>query len=167
MKKKNKKKLSAFINDAWMDLKFKLIIIGSVFISIIIVLMLVVSDIQKDSELMEKTANKYETYIDQLLLSKFTVEELKDMGPDQLKLSVDMVIDEANNRVVNAPSLNDFVFPIKEDNYVSTFKLTRKPKKKWSQEDIDQFWIDIESLDIKHLDENNFEYLKARLKEVR
>ncbi|MGL1893128.1 MAG: hypothetical protein OCD02_15955 [Spirochaetaceae bacterium] len=168
MRKKNKKRTPLeFFADAWLDLKFKLIIIGSVFIAFIIIIILVVTDIQNDQMMLENKANKYETYIDQLLLKKFSIDELKDMNSDQLKIAVDMVIDETSNRVVNAPTLKDFILPVKDDNYADMFKLTREAKMKWTQEDVDQFWIDLETMNIKDLDENNFEYLKAKLKDIR
>lgn len=168
MKKKKKKfSLSGFLSDAWLDLKFKLILIGSVFVAFLIVILLVVTDLQSDKNLLERTANKYETYIDQLLMKKFSVDELKEMNNDQLKLAVDVVIDEANNKVINAPKLNDFILPVKDDNYTTMFKISRTPKTTWVQEDIEDFWIELESLDIKNLDEKNFEFLKARLKDIR
>lgn len=166
-KRKRKKTITEFFSDLWLDLKFKLIIIGSVFIAIMISIVLVVVDIQNDSMLLESKANKYETYIDQLLLKKFSVEELKAMNNDDLKLAVDIVIDEANNRATNSPNLNDFILPIKDDDYTTVFKQSREPKDKWTQEDIDQYWVDLDTLDIKDLEKNNFEYLKARLKDIR
>lgn len=167
MKKKNKRSLFQFLADSWLDLKFKLIILASVFIAFIIVIILVVSDIQNDSKILESKANKYETYIDQLLLKKYSIDELKNMNSDQIKLAIDIVIDEANHEIVNAPGLQDFILPIKDQDYATVFKLSREPQKRWSQEEIDQFWIDLESLDIKNLEENNFDYLKARLKDIR
>lgn len=167
MKKKIKFSLTQFFADAWLDLKFKLILLGSLFLAFILVIILVVSDMQHDREILESKANKYETYIDQLLIRKYSIDELKAMNHDELKLAVDIVIDEVNNQVVNAPKLNDFILPVKSEDYASVFKLTREPKKRWSEEDIKQFWIDLETLDIKDLDENNFEYLKARLKDIR
>lgn len=166
-KKKSKKGLFQLISEAWMDLKVKLFVIAILFISSLAVVFLVIMDVQNDKKLLESKANKYETYIDQLLLGKFTVEELKEMSPDQIKLAVDMVIDEENNKVINAPTLNDFILPVKNSDYATMFELTREPKKRWTQEEIEQFWIDLDSLDIKNLEENNFEYLKARLKDIR
>lgn len=168
MKKRKKKfSIAAFLSDAWLDLKFKLIIIGSVFISILIVIVLVFNDMENDKSILEGQANKYETYIDQLLLSKYSIDELKDMNNDQLKLAVDIVIDDANNKIINSPKLNDFILPVKDDNYTTMFKLSRIPKSEWKQEDIDQFWVDLETLDIKNLDEKNFDFLKARLEDIR
>ena len=167
--KRRKKKFSIgeFFSDAWLDLKFKLIILGSVFVAILIVIILVVTDIQKDSQSLQSKANKYETYIDQLLLKKYSEDELKSMNSDQLKLAVDIVIDDANNKIINAPKLNDFILPVKDDNYTTMFKMSREPKSQWTLEDIDPYWADIDSLDIKNLDEKNFEFLKARLKDIR
>lgn len=167
MKKKSKVSVSQFFADAWLDLRFKLILLGSLFFSLILIVILVFTDIQNDKILLESKANKYETYIDQLLIQKYSVEELKSMNSDDLKLAVDIVIDEANNLIINAPNLNDFILPIKNEDYASVFELTREPKNRWMQEDIDQFWIDLETMDIKDLEENNFEYLKARLKDIR
>lgn len=168
MKKKKKKfSIIEFISDAWLDLKFKLIILGSIFIAILITVILIVNDLENDKSILDSKANKYETYIDQLLLKKYSVDELKDMNTDQLKLAVDVVIDEANNKVINSPKLDDFILPVKDDNYTTMFKLSRTPKTEWSQEDIDQFWVDLETLDIKNLDEKNFDFLKARLEDIR
>ncbi len=166
MRKKKKQTLTQLISNAWMDLKVKLIILGSILIAFVMAVLLIVFDIQNDQILLESKANKYETYVDQLLLKQFSVDELKVMNADQLKLAVDMVIDEESNKVINAPSLNDFILPVKDDDFATQFKLTREPKSQWSQQDIDQFWVDLETLDIKNLEENNFEYLKARLKDV-
>ena len=167
MKKNNKFSIVKFLSNAWFDLKFKLIIVGSVFIGIILVVILVVTDMDNDKKMYASKANKYETYIDQLLLQKFSIDELKEMNEDQLKLAVDMVIDTESNKVSNAPSLKDFILPVKDDDFSLKFKLTRKPKKQWSQEDIDQYWVDLETLDLDKLEENNFDYLKARLQDIR
>ena len=59
------------------------------------------------------------------------------MNQDELKLAVDMVIDEMNNSSSNAPVLKDFILPIEESDYTTVFKLTREPKTEWNQEDID------------------------------
>jgi len=166
MRKKNKQSVGSFIKDIFADTKVKIILLASVLISFILIILLVFSDIKNDKSILETRANKYETYIDKLLLNRFSAEELKAMGDDQLKLSIDMVIDDANNKVINAPALKDFILPLKDSNYATKFRLSREPKTSWSQSDIDQFWIDIDGLDIKNLEENNFEYLKARLKEV-
>ncbi len=166
-KRKSKKSVPEFFADLWLDLKFKLIMIFSLFIAIMMVIGLIVQDFQNDKIMLESKANKYETYIDQLLLKKFSVDELKGMNEDELKLAVDIVIDEANNLFLGAPDLNDFILPIVDDDYTSVFKQTREPKKMWTQDDIDQYWIDLDTLDIKDLEENNFEYLKARLKDIR
>lgn len=165
--KKKKFSIVGFFSEAWYDLKFKLIILGSLFIAFLIVIILVVTDIQNDNNIMQSKANKYETYIDQLLLKKFGLDELKNMNSDNLKVAVDMVVDEESNRIINAPKLNDFILPVKDDNYVTMFKLSRNPGIPWSQDNIDQFWIDLESLNIKNLDEKNFDFLKARLKDIR
>ncbi|MBN2616723.1 MAG: hypothetical protein JXR64_00275 [Spirochaetales bacterium] len=167
MAKKRRKTAKEFLADAWLDLKFKLIILGSVFIAFMIVLLLIVNDIQSDKEKLANKANKYETYIDQLLLKKYSIEELKKMSTDELKLAVDVVIDEENSRVVNSPKLNDFIIPVQDETYSTQFKLSREPKTQWTQEDIDQFWINLDTLDLNKLDEKNFEYLKARLKDIR
>ncbi len=166
-KKKSKFSIKKFLSEAWMDLKFKLIIIGSVFIAIMISLILVVSDIQSDKKISAQKIDKYETYIDNLLLEKFTTQELKNMNQDELKLAVDMVIDEMNNSSSNAPVLKDFILPIEESDYTTVFKLTREPKTEWNQEDIDPFWIDLDKIDIKDLDDKNFDFLKTKLKDVR
>ena len=165
-KKKSKLSVSLFIKNVFADTKVKIILLVSVLFSFILIIVLVFSDIKHDEFVLKTHANKYETYIDKLLLSHFSAKELKAMDSDQLKLSIDMVIDDANNKVLNAPVLKDFILPLKDSNYATEFRLSREPKTRWSQEDIDQFWIDINGLDIKKLEENNFEYLKARLKEV-
>jgi len=166
-KKKSKISITQFFSNAWLDLRFKLIIFASFFIAFLLVMFLIARDVQNDKKILESKANKYETYVDQLLLAKYSIDELKNMNEDQLKLAVDVVIDEANNIMVESPKLNDFILPVKDDDYSSFFELTREAKSKWSQSDIDQFWIDLETLDIKNLDENNFDYLKARLKDIR
>lgn len=165
-RKKDRFSLKEFFADAWLDLKFKLIIISSVFIAFVIVLVLVVQDMNGDREMLASKANKYETYIDQLLLKKFTQDELKDMSRDELKLAIDMVIDEESSKVVNAPKLGDFILPVEDENYSTMFKLTREPKNSWSSQDINPYWIDLDGLDIDGLDERNFEYLKIRLKDI-
>lgn len=166
-KRRGKKSVSEFFADLWLDLRFKLIMIASLFIAIMLVIVLIVTDTQNDKILLESKANKYETYIDQLLIKKFSVAELKAMNVDELKLAVDIVIDEANNLIINAPVLNDFILPIKDDDYTSVFKPIREPKNKWTQDDIDKYWIELDTLNIKDLEKNNFEYLKARLKDIR
>lgn len=167
MKKKNKISITGFLSKAWLDLKFKLIILSSVFIAFLAVIFLVANDIRSDRAILENKANKYETYIDQLLLKKYSEEELKKMNSDELKMAVDIVIDEANSQIVNTPKLNDFILPVKDEDFSSVFKLTREARKSWSQEEIQEFWVDLDSLEIDNLDEKNFDYLKARLKDIR
>lgn len=166
-KKKKKKKLSQVIREGWSDFRVKILVLTTLFISFISVVVLIINDIQNDARILEVKANKYETYIDQLLLSKFTFEELKEMSSDELKMAVDMVIEEENTKISNRPKLTDFILPVKDDDYSIKFKLTREPKKRWSSEDLEHYWIELDTLDIGNLDEKNFEYLKARLKEVR
>lgn len=167
MKRKKKKKLSQIVSEGWTKLEVKLVVIGTLFISFILVIILIFMDVQSDAKILESKANKYETYIDQLLLARFTQDELKAMGGDELKMAIDMVVEEESNRLSSAPALNDFILPVKEDDYSTRFQQTREPKKNWSKEELEHFWIDLNDLDIKNLDENNFDYLKARLKEVR
>ncbi len=168
MKKKNKKKpLSQTISEGWSDFRVKLIVLATIFISFLAVIVLLFMDFQNDTKILKTKADKYETYIDQLLLGKFTSEELKEMNSDELKVAVDMVVAEENTKISNTPKLNDFILPVKDDDYSTKFRLTREPKKRWTQEDLDHFWVELNTLDIKNLEENNFEYLKARLKDVR
>ncbi len=61
MKKNNKFSIVKFLSNAWFDLKFKLIIVGSVFIGIILVVILVVTDMDNDKKMYASKANKYET----------------------------------------------------------------------------------------------------------
>lgn len=154
------------IKISWSDLKVKIIVLTTLFISVISVIILVALDFQRDREVIRRQADKYETYIDQLLLEKYSYEELKDMGAQELKIAIDMAIDQESQRVLNAPTLRDFLIPVKDDNYATTFKITRNPRDKWSKEEIEQFWIDLEDLDLDKLDERNLEYLKARLKDI-
>lgn len=150
----------------WSDLRVKILVLSTIFISVLAVVLLIAVDYQRDRAVLEREADKYETYIDQLLLEKYTYDELKSMGAQELKIAIDMAIDLESQRVTSAPSLRDFILPVKEDSYASSFKITREPRERWSQEEIDQFWIDLKELELDKLEERNFEYLKAKLKDI-